>query len=233
MTIVATQFDECRPTVWSGRYARIPGDCTVFHLHHVGGRLWPVILWEADGRATCKAVECDAAADLAESVGRAKRFAGGNGTGSFVINEFGQVLVPASEGSGRRYLAGRLTGRLLFENPFCPDELIDLGDDDRLQPGDPWKLPYLGVPYNLHRDGMIYFYKEDESGGRMTFPPRQDQGLIRAIRSIRPTRAVRFIVNHAGLVLTKCGPEGRSTSEESWQPVYVGSITPNLWFEKE
>src|SRR6266536_2257709 len=120
---VAAQFDECRPTVWSGRYARIPGDCTVFHLHRIRGRLWPVILLEADGRAMCKAVQCDAAAELAESVGRAKRFAGGNGTGSFVINEFGQVLVPASDGSGRRYLAGRLTGRLLFENPFCPDEL--------------------------------------------------------------------------------------------------------------
>jgi hypothetical protein len=215
------------------RYARIPGDCTVFHLHHIGNRLWPVILWEADGRATCKAVECDAAAKLAASVDRAKRFAGGNGTGSFIINEFGQVLVPASDGSGRRYLAGRLTGCLLFENPFCPEELIDLGDDDRLQPGDPWKLPYLGMPYNLHRNSTIYFCKEDESGGRTTFPPRQDPGLIRAIRSIRPTGAVRFIVNHAGLVLTKCPPEGRSTPEESWQPVYVGSITPDLWFEKE
>ena len=149
MTIVAARFDACRPAVWSGRYARIPGDCSVFHLHHFGSRLWPVILWEMDGRATCKAVECDVAAEIAGCVARAKRLAGGNGTGSFVINEFGQLLVPAGDGSGQQYLAGQLTGRLLFENPFCPDDFIDLGDDDSLQPGDPWKLPYVGVPYIL------------------------------------------------------------------------------------
>ena len=230
---VGAQFEACHPTAWTGRYARIPGDCSVFHLHHIGGRSWPVIMWDADGRGVCKAIDCDAAAALAKSVERAKRFAGGTGTGSFVINEFGQVLVPASDGSGRRYLTGRWAGRLLFENPFCRDELIDLGDNSCLQPGDPWKMPYVGIPYNLHRNGMIYFYKHDESGGRMIFPPQQDQELIRAIRKIRPKRAVRFIVNHAGLVITKCDSESASTSEESWQPVYVGSITPKLWFEKE
>src|SRR5262245_34503150 len=144
MNAVAARFFGCRPKEWTGRYARIPGDCRVFHVKEVNGRPWPVILWEtADGRATCKAVRCDAAAELAESVARAKRHAGGNGGGAFVINEFGQVLVPASDGRGERYLAGRLDGRLLFENPFCPDQPIDLGDDRHLQPGDPWKLPYL------------------------------------------------------------------------------------------
>jgi hypothetical protein len=184
-----------------------------------------------DGRGTCKAVKSDAAAGLANSVARAKRFAGGTGHGSFMINEFGQVLVPASE-ARRRFLAGHLRGRLLFENPFCPEEPIDLSDDGRLQPGDPWKLPYVGIPHNLHREGSIYFYKEDETGGRTTFPLQQDEGLIRAFRSIRPRGAVRFIVTHGGLVVTKC-PQDRHTPEELWQPVYVGSITPSKWFAKE
>lgn len=233
MTVATAQFEARYPTAWNGRYARIPGDCTVFHLHHANGRLWPVVLWELDGRATCRAVESDAAVKLAESVSRAKRFAGGNGNGSFIVNEFGQVLVPASDGSGRRYLAGQWSGQLLFENPFLPEELIDLGDNENLQPGDPWKLPYVGVPYNLHRANKIYFYKQDEKGGRTTYPPRQDERLIRVLRTIRPTGAVRFIVNHAGLVLTKDPSASRLVSEDSWQSVYVGSIDPNLWFEKE
>jgi hypothetical protein len=233
VSITTTTFQPCNPSPWRGRYARIPGDCTAFHLVQVRGRPWPVLLWDFDGRGTCEAVECDAAAALADAVAWAKRYAGGGRHGSFQINESGQVLVPGSDHSGRCYLAGQLSGQLLFENPFCPEELIDLSDNRRLQPGDPWKLPYVGIPHNLHREGRIYFYKQDESGGRMTHPPQQDEGLIRVLRSLRPRKAVRFIVTHGGLVVTKCPVDERQTAEEFWQPVYVGAITPSKWFQKE
>ncbi len=234
MPTVAARFTECHPRPWNGRYARIPGDCAVFHLHLVAGRLWPVMLWDTeDGRATCRAVSCEVAAHLADAVARAKRYAGGSGGGCFLINEFGQVLVPASDGDGRRFLAGTIEGRLLFENPFLPEEPIDLGDNSSLQPGDPWKLPYLGVPHNLHRNGHIYFYREDEFGGSPVHPLRQDTTLIRRLRDLRPRGPVRFLVNPFGLVLTKCPPDEGWCSEEHWQPVYVGSISLSLWFAKE
>jgi hypothetical protein len=233
VSIITTTFQPCSPSQWHGRYARIPGDCSAFHLVQVQGRLWPVLMWDFDGRGTCVAVQSAAAAALADAVARTKRYAGGSGHGSFQINEFGQVLVPASDGSGRCYLAGYFNGRLLFRNPFCPDELIDLSDNRRLQPGDPWKLPYVGIPHNLHREGRIYFYKQDESGSRMMYPLQQDERLIRVLRSLRPRKAVRFIVTHGGLVITKCPVGERETAEESWQPVYVGSITMSKWFEKE
>jgi hypothetical protein len=234
MKAVAARFYECRPMRWAGRYARIPGDGRVFHLKPVGGDLWPVILWDTDdGRRTCKAVRCDAAAQLAESVARAKRRAGGSGGGAFIINEFGRIIVPASDGRGERYLAGDLDGRLLFENPFYPDEPIDLGDVGHLQPGDPWKLPYIGVPYNLHRGGHVYFYRDDESGGTTVLPPRQDPQLVQALRTVRPRGPVRFIVNPAGIVLAKCPLTDSKCSEEFWQPVFVGSVSHNLWFAKE
>src|SRR5438876_1189388 len=121
MSAVAARFQPCRPTLWSGRYARIPGDGPVFHLKLVGGDL---------------------------------------------------------------------------------------------QPGDPWKLPYIGVPYNLHRGGHVYFYREDESGGTTVLPPRQDPQLIQALRTVRPRGPVRFIVNPAGIVLTKCPLTDRRCSEE-------------------
>ena len=227
-------FQICKPSEWKGRYARIPGDNTAFHLKYIGGRMWPVVLWETEeGTGTCAARECDAAAQLADAVEAAKRKAGGTGGGSFVINEFGQVLVPASDGSGRRCLAGELSGRLLFENPFDEDSPIDLGDCYHLQSGDPWKLPYVGFPFNLNRRSQIYFYNLDDEGGQSLFPKQQDRSLIQAIRSLRRTGAVRFIVNPLGIVLTKCPAQEEWSPEEQWQPFYVGQINVNLWFEKE
>lgn len=234
MPVEISQFKACRPTSWHGRYARIPGDTSVFHLRSVNGRMWPVIEWSTeDGRGTCPAIRNPATEELADAVGRAKRHAGGDGGGSFLINEFGQVLVPASDGKGQRFLAGHLNGRLLFENPFDPDDVIDLGDCSHLQPGDPWKLPYVGIPYNLNGRSQIYFYELNSDGGSPVFPPRQDQSLIQAFRRIRRTGAVRFIVNHAGLVLTKCPNGEQWSADESWQPVFVGQINRSLWFGKE
>lgn len=196
--------------------------------------MWPAIEWPTEeGTGTCFAVRCAAVEELAEAVERAKRHAGGSGGGSFMINEFGQVLVPDSDGAGRRSLVGQWEGRLLFKNPFDPDDNIDLCDCSRLQPGDPWKLPYVGFPYNLSGRSRIYFYRLDDDGGQSVYPPRQDTNLIEAFRRIRRSGPVRFIVNLAGIVLTKC-PEGEKWSaDENWQPIFVGRINRNLWFEKE
>ncbi len=234
MSIQTSVFQSIKATEWRGRYARIPGDNTVFHLKSINGRMWPTILWDTDdGTGTCAACECSAAAELAQAVEAAKRKLGGTGGGSFVINEFGQVLVPASDGSYRRFLAGELKGRLLFENPFDEDDPIDLGDTVHLQPGDPWKLPYVGFRYNLSGRSKIYYYHEDEEGGQSHYPQQQDSSLVRSFRELRRTGAVRFIVNPFGLVLTKCPLRDDGTAEEQWQPFYVGKIKFNLWFEKE
>jgi hypothetical protein len=234
MNVVTTQFHACPPMPWNGRYGRVMGDSAVFHLRHTDGPLWPELDWETDaGVASCRAIDCAATVGLIDAVAQAKRHAGGEGGGSFLIDEYGKVLVPASDGGGRRFLAGRLNGRLLFENPFLPEEPIDLGDGELLENGDPWKLPYIGIKYNLHRRGRIYFYQLDERGGRSIYPPQQDFELIRAIRNLRPSGAVRIVVTPGGLVLTKIPPDSHTQSENRWQPVFVGAINPNFWFEEE
>jgi hypothetical protein len=234
MNVGTTCFQGFRPTQWKGRYGRVMSNRAVFHLRYTDGRLWPVIEWEtSDGVATCRAIDCPAIVELVAAVARAKRHVGGDGGGSFLINEYGKVLVPASDGGGQRLLAGRLTGPLLFENPLLPDKPINLGHDEILKNGDPWKLPYIGIPYHLHRRGRIYFYQQDETGGHCIYPPRQDLEWVRAIRNVRPYGPVRILVTPGGLVLTKI-PSGLCTqSEDSWQPVFVGSINPSLWFEEE
>jgi hypothetical protein len=166
-------------------------------------------------------------------VEKGKRAAGGGGGGSFMINEFGQVLVPASDGGGRRYYVGQLKGRLLFENPFDEDDPIDLADCSYLQPGDPWKLPYVGFPYNFSNQSKIYYYRVTEDGGTSVFPPQQDTQLVQSFRRLRRTGAVRFIVTIGGLVLTKRPPDGEWSPEESWSTYYVGTINKNKWFTME
>ncbi len=234
MSVITAQFHACPPTPWSGRYGRVVGDSSVFHLRHIDGRLWPVLYWETDvGTVTCRAIDGAATVEVVDAVAQAKLRAGGNGGGSFLIDEYGKILVPASDGSGQRFVAGRLSGMLLFENPLFPEEPIDLGDNKVLKNGDPWTLPYVGISYNLHSGGSIYFYQRGESADRSIYPPRQDGGLIRAIRNVRPYGPVRILVNPAGLVLTKMWSGISGQSEDCWQPVYVGSIDPSLWFEEE
>lgn len=221
-------FRTHRPRRWNGRYSRIPGETSVFHLQHQHNRLWPAVIWDTeDGRATCFAHDGEPAASLAPAVENAKRMAGGSGGGSFAINEFGQVLVPASDGGGRRYLVGQLNGCLTFDNPFDEDDPIDMADVSSLYTGDPWQLPYVGMPFRLNPSRGIAFRQSSHDHSYDLYPTSQDPRLIQALAEVRGWNGGRFIVNYAGIVLTRLEQDG------FWGPVYVGSIDLNRWFERE
>lgn len=206
----------------------------MFHIQTVGHQWSPVILWHRDdGVGTCEAVDSPAVRRLTDAVTGAKRQLGGTGGGSFQINEFGQVLVPASDASGRRLLVGEITGSLIFKDPFEDDALIDLGEVRGMRCGDRWPKPYVGCPYNLSGRSRIYFYRMNKEGGSSEYPRAQDEELIRALRTVRRSGAVRFIVNPQGIVLTKQPPSGGWQAEEQWEAVFVGRINPKLWFDKE
>lgn len=206
----------------------------MFHIQIVDGRWSPVILWQRDdGIGRCEALDSPAVRRLTDAVMSAKRQLGGTGGGSFQINEFGQVVVPASDNSGRRVLVGEITGSLIFKDPFEDDSLIDLGDVKGMSCGDRWSKPYVGCPYNLSGRSRIYFYRMNDEGGSSEYPRTQDEELIRALRTVRRSGAARFIVNHHGIVLTKRPPNSGWQAEEQWEAVFVGRINPKRWFDKE
>lgn len=206
----------------------------MFHVQTVEGRWCPVILWQReDELGTCVAIDSPAVRQLTEAVRAAKRQFGGTGGGSFQINEFGQVLVPASDNSRRRHLAGEVSGAICFKDPFQDEGVIDLGDVAGLRCGDPWHKPYVGCPYNLSGRSRIYFYRIDAVGGVSEYLPAQDIELIGALRTVRRAGPARFIVNPAGVVLTKRPPHGGWRAEEQWEPVFVGRICLSRWFDKE
>ncbi len=190
-----------------------------------------MIEWCRDGEVgTCKAIDTNGVRMLTKAVIAGKRHFGGS-RGSFQINVFGQVLVPAPDGRGSRVMVGETRGHLVFDNPFDDEGWLDLSDPGELRCGDSWPFPYVGMPYNLSKRSQIYFFNKllDES----EYPPSQDHHLIAAIRTVRRSGAVRFIVNPYGLVLTKRPPTGPWRPEEQWEPVFLGRIDSRAWFRKE
>jgi hypothetical protein len=223
-------FVPCDPQIWKGRYGRIPGYEPVLHVRLSDGQWQPAAAWVAsDEIGTCPMADHCAAAGLAAAVNAGKQLLGGYPGGSFVINEFGQILVPGSSGDGRVALVGEWNGDLEFDDPlhggtFC------LNCTEQLKPGDRWQRPYIGIPYNLSQRNELYCWVTNAQGGGKRLPPVQDGELINALRTVRSAGPVRFIVICGGLVVTKAPSPNDWTT---WEPRYVGRLDYNRWFVKE
>lgn len=227
-------FKACNIKPWWGKYNRIFGKTTTFKIKFTIEKqaFWPIVEWNHfNEKLFCPACETSRSIkDLVVAVNEAKMRISRSPGGTFVINEFGQVIVPSRWGNRKRLLVGEVDGVLLFKNP-SDGNIVDLSDDTVLQIGDLWEKPYIGVKYNLSRDSNIYYYSSEQN--RIEYPPKQDKELIKKLRKVRRYGAARFIVNQHGLVLTKI-PEGEyQEDEDKWIPVYVGRINYNLWFKKE
>ncbi len=217
-------FEERDPSRWTGRYRRIPGPQSVLHVR------WDDrvdLIWQ-DGSdvCTCLAHMTNDLKSLARAVNHVKRQRAGQPGGSFVINEYSQVLCPVADDSFERFHVGDCRGGITFVSP--DGEPFALNDDADLKPGDDWNLPYVGIAHNLSRNNRIYFPLKEGYDTECQYPPSQDQHLIHALRRIRRHGGVRFIVNPHGIVLTKSEDE-----PSNWQPKYVGRIDYHLWFPRE
>jgi hypothetical protein len=191
---------------------------------------WPFAVWVVGAEiGNCPMVVSGAAAELAEAVNWGKRLLGAPAGGSFVINEFGQVLVPSSAGDGRIALVGEWQGALEFTDALRGGT-FDLAPAKPLVNGDRWDLPYLGIPYHLSIRGEIYFWNQDCHLAAKQLPPVQDDDLIDALRALRRSGPVRFVACCGGLVLTKVPAASRWTI---WEARYVGQIEFKNWFVKE
>ncbi len=229
--VTSFDFSPSKPRLWTGRYGRIPGEKTAFHVRFIGGDWWPSLDWAVDGEvAHCPMVECDEAAELAAAVNSGKHLVGAAPGGAFLLNEYGQVLVPTLFGD-QVALVGECDGRLEFWDMFQEDATFDLSQDDGLELGNNWDRPYIGIPHNMSARSEIYFKFQDESGITRFPAPSQDYDLIDALRTLRPSGAVRFVVTYGGIVLTKV-PVGRWAAQR-WEPRYVGRLDYQRWYPKE
>ena len=224
-------FIPIAPRRWTGRYARIPGDTTAFHVQLIGRRWWPTVEWTV-GYETgqCPMTAVNGAADLADAVNAGKRLLRSSAGGAFLVNEYGQVLVPSQSGDGSVVIVGECAGSMTFRDSLRGSGLFDLTDDRGLVSGARWKLPYVGTVHHLSQRNEIYFWHQGHAGSWKVTPRAQDQALINSLRAIRPHGAVRFIATVGGLILTKV-PIGGWKSPR-WEPRFVGRIDYNKWFPK-
>jgi hypothetical protein len=221
-------FQPCRPKVWKGRYGRIPGDTSIFHIRLTRGAWWPEVEWTIDDdTARCRMIDSGDVRPLVDAIVAGKRAQGVGPGGAFHINEFGQVLVPAYDRDGTSVrLVGECAGPLRFKNPFNDSDVFDITSNRGLRNGELWQRPYVGIPHNLSGASKIYFKRSGAEGTEALWPLDQDPDLIAALRAIRPWGPVRFIVTAGGLVATKV------EVASGWEPRYVGRINPARWFEK-
>jgi hypothetical protein len=219
------RFEALTPRLWSGRYKRPQGEESAYHVgvdHRIEVR------WKAGPEdLTCPIEATPGAQQLAKAVNAVKRQQSGLAGGAFVINEFGQVICPIQK-TYDRFLVGHAFGALRFEDAFEDGVYRSIGDDSDLVCGDEWNLPYIGMQYQLAAGGWIYYWRQGNERSGSEKPPHQDEALIERLRAIRSHGAVRFIVNHHGIVLTKSHVTGNT-----WKAVYVGRINPKLWFQRE
>lgn len=214
---------------WKGRYKRIPGDTSVFRvIRHRGEWVILACIKNADETIICQALSSPAEQELISAINCIKQRYGYHNGGSFLINEFGQVLVPINP--TLRFCAGQINGILLFKN-LDTGIITNLADDQGLEPGDFWDRPYVGMWYNLSRKNELYYW--DHNKDEAVKPPVQDKQLIRRLRSLRRGTGIRIVANPFGLVLAKVPVGEFDFDQEQWQPVYVGRIDYTKWFKKE
>lgn len=219
------------PKEWRGRYNRIFGNNdSVFHIIlNEKKKGWVLSIYKTNESEKLEyiAEESNATIELIRKVNNLKRKWSRNAGGSFIINEFNQVIVPSSKRDVKRFLIGEFYGSILFKNPITGYN-IDLDNDSEYECGDSWAMPYVGCQYLLTKSGEIGVWNETDDRKELQLVENQDYSLIEKLRSIRGKQGGRFIVNPHGIVLTKKG-----IRSDEWIPIYVGRIDYNKWFEKE
>lgn len=216
-------FRRCEPELWNGFYKKPAQRESVFRVG-VDDNM-RILAQDADFNLSCSVVENPAIRQMARAVNDLKEQHTGNRGGSFVINEYGYVIVPENN-TFQHYLVGYLDDYddLEFTNPMN-GQRFSLNAEKALN--ERWIGPYLGMKYNLRADDRIYF-KCDDNSQILLDDAAEDADLIANIREIRPNGPCSFIVNPHGIALMK-----QQQPDLNWIPKYVGRIDFNSWFTEE
>ncbi len=169
--------------------------------------------------------------ELVNMVNQVKLETGSAPFGSFYINEYKQVVVPAT-GASDYFLAGRYETplRFGFEGKTISGEPVDL-DGQPLSPGDTWVGPHPGIPYVLCAGGNdIKFTMSPRPNVQKdvklskTIGKEKAQAVARKLQAIKGYLGGRFYVNEFGAIF--------APMSEGWDVnyVYVGQLDLDNWF---
>lgn len=172
--------------------------------------------------------------ELVDMVNEVKTRYGGRPGGAFYINEYGQVIVPAT-GERDYYLAGEYRQPLEFEfeGHTLSGNAVGL-DGLALQPGATWEGPHPGVPYVLKAGAQDIYYRS-EPRPRVTKEVRlsdfQSPNIVRQvcqmISRVKGHQGGRFYINEFQQLFA---PVNKATGLEY---IYIGRLgSLAQWFPK-
>ncbi len=213
--------------LWEGRYRKIVGRKTSFSAVHGGVRVCWVDPWAGDGAELTSMLRGEDAAELNERVRWAKGQLGQRGGGSFLITEYGRVLVPVYDtqvASRNVWCAGTWTGPLVFDNPLTGAE-FDLYNVDELKPGDKWNGPYIGLLHTMWPSDEIGMQRRGRNG--WDWPHVGDVRIANALREIRGNGTngwARVITGPGGVAITR---------DQELMAYFVGKIDLRYWFDAD
>ncbi len=173
--------------------------------------------------------------ELVQMVNAVKMEISGNPGGSFYINEYRQVIVPAADGSDSYYYAGEYHQDLefLFEGKTVSSRAV-ASDGRPLKPGDTWEGVHPGIPYVLKAGGKDISFRHpvrpnvtrEELLSRYVSPAAA-LTLAARIRSVKGFEGGRFYVNERCHMFAPLGGEG------GLNYVYIGDLAPtDPWYPK-
>ncbi|HUT59582.1 MAG TPA: hypothetical protein VNA25_17165 [Phycisphaerae bacterium] len=174
--------------------------------------------------------------ELLAMVNRVKVEANGAPGGAFYINEYRQVIVPATDGNTDAYFyAGEYHKDLefLFEGKVVSGRAVAL-DGLVLQPGDTWEGVHPGIPYVLKAGGKDISFKhpirpnvtrEEKLSRYAGAGPALN--LAHRIRMVKGFEGGRFYVNERREVFAP------TNEQTGLSYVYIGRLAASdPWFPK-
>ena len=216
-------FESCNPVKWEGFY-RIPAGRETRYHASANDQLY--FEWKDSGYNFKCPAEDDAGVDqLVSAVNNLKEQKAGQRGGGFIINEFGQVIVPYFGMNDYPYLVGTCDGSLYFEDPWDDDDMLTLNVSGYSH-GDKWDLPYLGIKYNLSNNDKIYFIEQSHIGQDFIYLDKNYISLVKLLRKIRPFGGATFIVNTYGHIVMK-----KKISTKNWEAIYVAKLDYDKWYD--
>lgn len=175
--------------------------------------------------------------ELVRMVNQVKLSLGLQPNGSFYINEYKQVIVPAV-GTDAYHFAGDYGNPLRFKfldeesgvETILSGEPVDLKGNP-LAPGDTWVGPHPGIPYVLSAGGNDIKFTiqprpnvEKDIKLSKVIGPEETRAVASMMLALRGFSGGRFYVNEFCAVFTPL-QEGYN-----WRYVYAGQIDLNRWF---
>jgi hypothetical protein len=234
-TMISPDFKPlARPVLFDGYYGKEAGHPYSFRLRPRGTtKFWP----HADWIIANKHLEIPfvlapgqpydvAPRDLTVALAEIVKLHGAKFDGSFIINEFGGVLVPSRDGS-QVFHVGDWKGTIWMEDAYHPDgDPIELYGVEGLRIGDTWKHPYVGMSYTTAVFGDKVLLTTRSGQGAMGPRGYFDAEVLPLLRRVHWDSKMQFLVTYGGLMLTRVSLAAKGDPEP---PVFCGTLDLDKW----